>query len=67
MTDTILNHPLAFREAAQRVGDEAGDFWEVRREWMSRRNLSLASLLKEPWKELPQVGLHHLSSVCYAF
>ncbi|TFY58122.1 hypothetical protein EVJ58_g6609 [Rhodofomes roseus] len=44
-----------FREAAQRVGDQAGDFWEVRRQWKSRKRLSLASLLKEPWKELPQI------------
>ncbi|KAI0726052.1 P-loop containing nucleoside triphosphate hydrolase protein [Fomitopsis betulina] len=45
----------AFKEAAQRVGDEAGDFWEVRREWMDRRRLSLVSLLKEPLKEIPQI------------
>jgi len=44
-----------FRKAAQRVGDQAGDFWEVRREWKTRRRLSFASLLKEPWKELPQI------------
>ncbi|KZT68757.1 P-loop containing nucleoside triphosphate hydrolase protein [Daedalea quercina L-15889] len=44
-----------FREAAQRVGDQAGDFWEVRREWKNRRRLSFASIIKEPWKELPQI------------
>ncbi|KZT08913.1 P-loop containing nucleoside triphosphate hydrolase protein [Laetiporus sulphureus 93-53] len=46
---------IEFQEAAQRVGDRAGDFWEVMREYKFRDRLTVTSLLKEPWKELPQI------------
>jgi hypothetical protein len=42
-----------FRDASERVGDDAGDFHELRSRTINR--LSIASILREPMRELPQV------------
>ncbi|KAH7884022.1 P-loop containing nucleoside triphosphate hydrolase protein [Phlebopus sp. FC_14] len=44
-----------YREAAARVGDEAGDFPEVRRTYVVKDRLTLISILREPMRELPQI------------
>jgi len=42
-----------FRDASERVGDDAGDFHELQSRVINR--LSIASILREPMRELPQV------------
>ncbi|EED84781.1 predicted protein [Postia placenta Mad-698-R] len=44
-----------FKRAAQRVGDKAADFWEIVREQQFHEKLTLTSLLKDCWRELPQI------------
>ncbi|KAG1725553.1 P-loop containing nucleoside triphosphate hydrolase protein [Suillus paluster] len=44
-----------FRETAQRVGDDAGEFQELRRAHAVKDRLSIASILREPMRELPQI------------
>ncbi|KAF9242363.1 P-loop containing nucleoside triphosphate hydrolase protein [Melanogaster broomeanus] len=44
-----------YREAASRVGDDAGDFPEMRRAYVVRDRLTLMSILREPMRELPQI------------
>jgi hypothetical protein len=45
---------IEFEQAAARIGDNMGDFFDARRELRSRFSLSL---LEEPLKELPQVSM----------
>ncbi|KAG1825441.1 P-loop containing nucleoside triphosphate hydrolase protein [Suillus subaureus] len=44
-----------FRESAKRVGDDAGEFPELRRAHTIKDRLSIASILREPMRELPQI------------
>ncbi|EGO19480.1 hypothetical protein SERLADRAFT_453452 [Serpula lacrymans var. lacrymans S7.9] len=44
-----------FRDSTSRVGDDAGDFHEMRRLYAVRDRLTFASILKEPLRELPQI------------
>ncbi|CCL99959.1 uncharacterized protein FIBRA_01984 [Fibroporia radiculosa] len=44
-----------FKEFTDRVGDKAGDFMEVLREQRFRDKFSVVSLMKEPWRALPQI------------
>ncbi|OBZ79057.1 hypothetical protein A0H81_00110 [Grifola frondosa] len=44
-----------FRETVRRVGDDAGDFWELRRAQESRTGLRFWSLWQDPLRELPQI------------
>ncbi|PCH33034.1 hypothetical protein WOLCODRAFT_159789 [Wolfiporia cocos MD-104 SS10] len=44
-----------FRNAIERVGTVTGDFASVMREYQERDGLTLLSLLREPWQELPQI------------
>ncbi|KIJ59811.1 hypothetical protein HYDPIDRAFT_118060 [Hydnomerulius pinastri MD-312] len=44
-----------YREAAGRVGDEAGDFPEMRRAYVVKDRLTFMSILREPMRELPQI------------
>ncbi|OJA13412.1 hypothetical protein AZE42_05944 [Rhizopogon vesiculosus] len=44
-----------FCEASQRVGDDAGDFHELSRAHSIKDSLSIASILREPLRELPQI------------
>ncbi|KAF9229816.1 P-loop containing nucleoside triphosphate hydrolase protein, partial [Gyrodon lividus] len=44
-----------YREAASRVGDDAGDFPEMRRAYVVRDRLTFMSILREPMRELPQI------------
>ncbi|KAG1829492.1 P-loop containing nucleoside triphosphate hydrolase protein [Suillus variegatus] len=44
-----------FRESAKLVGDDAGEFPELRRAHTIKDRLSIASILREPMRELPQI------------
>ncbi|KAG1777296.1 P-loop containing nucleoside triphosphate hydrolase protein [Suillus placidus] len=44
-----------FRESAKRVGDDAGEFPELRRAHTIKDRLSITSILREPMRELPQI------------
>ncbi|KAH0838718.1 hypothetical protein J3R83DRAFT_7048 [Lanmaoa asiatica] len=44
-----------YRAAASRVGDNAGDFTEIRNAYAAQDRLTLMSILREPMRELPQV------------
>ncbi|KAG2364745.1 hypothetical protein BDR07DRAFT_1450146 [Suillus spraguei] len=44
-----------FRESAKCVGDDAGEFQELRRAHAVKDRLSIASILREPMRELPQI------------
>ncbi|KAG1746810.1 P-loop containing nucleoside triphosphate hydrolase protein [Suillus lakei] len=44
-----------FRKVAKRVGDDAGEFPELRRAHALKDRLSIASILREPMRELPQI------------
>jgi ABC-type multidrug transport system fused ATPase/permease subunit len=44
-----------FRESAKRVGDDAGEFPELRRAHIIKDRLSIMSILREPMRELPQI------------
>ncbi|KAH7911825.1 P-loop containing nucleoside triphosphate hydrolase protein [Hygrophoropsis aurantiaca] len=44
-----------YREATTKIGDDAGDFPEMRRAHSIRDRLTLMSILREPMRELPQI------------
>ncbi|KAG1845093.1 hypothetical protein DFJ58DRAFT_512399 [Suillus subalutaceus] len=44
-----------FYKSAQRVGDDAGDFEEIRHVHSVKKNLSVVSILRELMHELPQI------------
>lgn len=44
-----------FRKSAQRVGDDAGDFREIRQIHSVKKHLSIFSILRELMHELPQI------------
>jgi hypothetical protein len=44
-----------FCESAERVGDDAGDFYELHRADSFKDTFNIWSLLREPMNELPQV------------
>ncbi|KAN0101039.1 P-loop containing nucleoside triphosphate hydrolase protein [Tylopilus felleus] len=44
-----------YREATSRVGDDVGDFPEIRHAHMFKDRLTLMSILREPMRELPQI------------
>lgn len=46
-----------FRHLSNRVGDDADNFWPTVQSHRAREKLTIFSLLKEPFSELPQVGL----------
>ncbi|KAH9947363.1 P-loop containing nucleoside triphosphate hydrolase protein [Amylocystis lapponica] len=44
-----------FKQAAKRVGEDAGDYWELQRARRTRDTLSFRSILQDPLRELPQI------------
>ncbi|KAG8220222.1 P-loop containing nucleoside triphosphate hydrolase protein [Butyriboletus roseoflavus] len=44
-----------YRDAANRVGDDAGDFPEIRRAHTVKDRLTWMSIVREPMRELPQI------------
>ncbi|KAI0935711.1 hypothetical protein AcW1_000157 [Taiwanofungus camphoratus] len=44
-----------FKEAVRSVGDDAGDFWDLRRALMFRDKLNFSSFFSEPFREVPQI------------
>ena len=46
---------IEYRETVYRVGDDAGNFQDMRRAYAARDRLTLASILPEILRELPQV------------
>jgi len=53
-----------YRRGVERVADRAGDFFEAHATYKTQDRLSLASLLQEPFRELPQVS-NPMVSVLY--
>lgn len=44
-----------YSEIVNRLGDKAGDFYDLMRESKTRDRLSFSSIIREPLRELPQV------------
>ncbi|GBE78652.1 hypothetical protein SCP_0115410 [Sparassis crispa] len=52
----LAQHTLSeFQAAVARVGDDAGDYWELQRNRRSRDKLTFSSLIQDPLRELPQI------------
>jgi hypothetical protein len=45
-----------YQQALERIGDNAGDFWETWRSYQAQDKLTVSSLLREPLRQLPQVN-----------